>query len=789
MSYVVLARKWRPKYFEEVVGQGHVARTLKNSIRQDRVAHAYLFTGARGVGKTSTARILAKALNCHNGPSETPCYECPSCREISEGQAVDVFEIDGASNRGINEIRELREGVRYAPSRDRFKVYIIDEVHMLTTEAFNALLKTLEEPPPHVKFVFATTEPQKIPVTILSRCQRFDFKRISQQDIVDHLMTLCPEEGIEAEKSALQLIARQASGGMRDALSLLDQVISFAGNEVSEEKVAQILGVANRKHLFELSGAILANNAEQALITLDEVHRYGYDLQQFASEMVTHLRDLMVCRVVQNPERVTSMTSSEIESVRDVVAQTAPDLLHRYFEVMVDGAQQMSRSPYPKLLFEMTLVRMCQLEPMVGIDLMIDRLKDLEGTLGEGEEMPPPAKKKSERAPVTSSSGAPAQAASAPQATPAAPTPSPAKEEAPQQTASPAQPPASTPQAPSASSPPSPATPPSSSTPTERPDAQPDQHTAPAPVKQEASTRPTPPRPPWGADEEASEPKDEVAEQPPQSEQHDAPRDAAGEGDADEVKTSEESAEETSDPPAQPASPATPPQPEAAASRGSAGPGSPPARVTGTPPWVDDAEDPVDEEDPESVDLRATADEDEREPLPYGTFEYDGEREERSIQEPDKDQADDEPVAPPDIDVAELGRQAAWKALVDYVRTFRAPLAATLEHAYVEEFTDQSLTLTFLSRYLHFVHDEERLGVLRDAVVRVFGEGFEMSVSLRHDATPLKGFETLAQLRDQEQRRRQDQLAKDTEHHPVIKQAEHIFSPTSTRVLVALRDG
>ncbi|MFU8805548.1 MAG: DNA polymerase III subunit gamma/tau, partial [Bradymonadaceae bacterium] len=256
-SYVVLARKWRPEHFEEVVGQGHVARTLTNSIEQDRVAHAYLFCGARGVGKTSTARILAKALNCKQGPTATPCYDCVACKEISDGQSVDVFEIDGASNRGINEIRDLREGVRYAPSRDRYKVYIIDEVHMLTTEAFNALLKTLEEPPPHAIFIFATTEPQKIPVTILSRCQRFDFKRIGQKDIVDHLAYLCEQEGIEADRAALQIIARQAAGGMRDALSLLDQIISFAGKSVKEEQIAEILGVANRKHLFELSEAVV----------------------------------------------------------------------------------------------------------------------------------------------------------------------------------------------------------------------------------------------------------------------------------------------------------------------------------------------------------------------------------------------------------------------------------------------------------------------------------------------------------------------------------------------------
>lgn len=387
MSYVVLARKWRPKYFEEVVGQEHVARTLKNSLEQDRVAHAYLFCGTRGVGKTTTARILAKALNCQNGPTPTPCYECSSCKEIHEGQSVDVFEIDGASNRGINEIRELREGVRYAPSRDRYKIYIIDEVHMLTNEAFNALLKTLEEPPDHAHFIFATTEPQKIPVTILSRCQRFDFKRISQHDIVDHLTHLCEAEEIDSEKAALQLIARQANGGMRDALSLMDQVISFAGSSFDEAQVAQILGVANRKHLFELSEAIISRDAEAALRVLDEVNRYGYDLQQFASELVTHFRDLVVTAVVENPDRVTNLTESELQNAREQVEGTPTDLLHRYFSVIADGAQEMTRSPYPKLLFEMTLVRMASLEPLVGLDLLVDRLQSLEGTLEDDVDM------------------------------------------------------------------------------------------------------------------------------------------------------------------------------------------------------------------------------------------------------------------------------------------------------------------------------------------------------------------------------------------------------------------
>ncbi|TDP62343.1 DNA polymerase III subunit gamma/tau [Bradymonas sediminis] len=431
MSYIVLARKWRPRYFEEVVGQEHVARTLINSIDQNRVAHAYLFCGTRGVGKTTTARILAKALNCKNGPTATPCYECSSCTEIHEGQSTDVFEIDGASNRGINEIRELREGVRYAPSRDRYKIYIIDEVHMLTNEAFNALLKTLEEPPSHAHFIFATTEPQKIPVTILSRCQRFDFKRIGQNDIVAHLQHLSNAENITAEKAALQLIARQANGGMRDALSLMDQVISFAGDSFDEAQVAQILGVANRKHLFELSEAVIARDAEAALAVLGEVDRYGYDLKQFSTELVTHFRDLVVTRVVKNPERVTSLTESELRQVAEQVDGQPVELLHRYFAVMADGAQEMIRSPYPRLIFEMTLVRLAQLEPLDSLTLLVDRLESLEGVLADDaliDITPAAAPAKKKRTPLTPDP-AQASAAPAPAAPVATPPPQPAAPE------------------------------------------------------------------------------------------------------------------------------------------------------------------------------------------------------------------------------------------------------------------------------------------------------------------------------------------------------------------------
>ncbi len=386
MSYVVLARRWRPTQFDEVVGQGHVARTLKNAIAQDRVAHAFLFAGARGVGKTSTARILAKAMNCEKGPTPTPCDECVACREITAGQAVDVFEIDGASNRGINEIRDLRESVRYAPSRDAYKIYIIDEVHMLTTEAFNALLKTLEEPPPHAKFIFATTEPQKIPVTILSRCQRYDFKRVNQNDIVEHLESICSSEKIDAERGALQVIARQAAGGMRDALSLLDQIISFSQDEITEAQVTEVLGVANRRQLFDLSEAILNRDTGSALSILDDVNRYGYDLGQFAAELVSHFRDLTVVRVVDDAAQITDLTDSELEIAKEQVDGVHANLLQRYFGAMAEATQELARSSFPKLLFEMTIVRLTQLEPLVGVDLLVERLRGLEQLL---EDSPP----------------------------------------------------------------------------------------------------------------------------------------------------------------------------------------------------------------------------------------------------------------------------------------------------------------------------------------------------------------------------------------------------------------
>jgi len=269
-SYLVLARKWRPQLFEEVVGQQHITQTLQNAISQKRVAHAFLFTGARGVGKTSTARILAKALNCEKGPQINPCDQCTNCQEVTHGNSMDVIEIDGASNRGIDEIRELKENVRYTPAKSRYKIYIIDEVHMLTKEAFNALLKTLEEPPPHIIFIFATTEPHKIPATILSRCQRYDFKRIPFREVIGSLKRIVEEEKIQISQRGLLSIAQESEGSLRDAQSLLDQVIAYAGKNIRDEDIAEVLGLIDRKILNDTIEAIANRDVERCMEVIED---------------------------------------------------------------------------------------------------------------------------------------------------------------------------------------------------------------------------------------------------------------------------------------------------------------------------------------------------------------------------------------------------------------------------------------------------------------------------------------------------------------------------------------
>ncbi len=381
MSYLVLARKWRPRYFEEVTGQEHVTRTLVNAIKQGRVHHAFLFTGARGVGKTTCARLLAKALNCHNNHDGRPCYACPSCEEITAGTSVDVLEIDGASNRGIDEIRELRDKVKYAPSRDRYKIYIIDEVHMLTEQAFNALLKTLEEPPGHVKFIFATTEPRKIPPTILSRCQRFDFKRIPPMALGNRLREILDAEGVTIDDASLSLVVQEAEGTVRDALSLLDQAISYCGDEITYDSLVEILGLTDRRNLHELARALIEQDPAGVLEVVQRVHGYGHDLARFAAEVLKHLRDLVILRTTRDAAGLVDMPRAEREELGALVARVDPGHLRRLFFLMLDGVREISRSSFPKLVLEMTLLRMLDLAPAVDVAPLVDRLVEMEKRL------------------------------------------------------------------------------------------------------------------------------------------------------------------------------------------------------------------------------------------------------------------------------------------------------------------------------------------------------------------------------------------------------------------------
>ena len=402
MTYQVLARRWRPQKFEDVIGQDHVVRTLQNAITGDRLAHAYLFTGVRGVGKTSVARIFAKALNCEKGPTPTPDNDCPICNEITSGSSVDVLEIDGASNTGVDDVRELRENVRYMPQGARYKIYIIDEVHMLSNAAFNALLKTLEEPPPHVIFIFATTEPHKIPQTILSRCQRFDFRRISRDGLLTGLKTICNDEGVKINDSDLKLIVREAEGSMRDALSLLDQAISYAGKDVPQGEVSRALGIADRAWISEMADALVARDAKKALAVVDRGHDYGYDLREMLRDLVAHLRNMAVARVVSDPDGLIDLPREEVRAIVEQAGRLEPEEIQVMFSILSRAEDQMGRAPDPKLVLEMSLIQAVQATPAAPVDEAIQRLELLEKRLASEESprfTPPstPSSKGSER--------------------------------------------------------------------------------------------------------------------------------------------------------------------------------------------------------------------------------------------------------------------------------------------------------------------------------------------------------------------------------------------------------
>jgi len=377
MSYVVLSRKWRPLNFDDVVAQEHVTATLKNAISSGRIAQAYLFSGPRGVGKTTTARILAKALNCAEGPTPHPCNKCTACKEITNGVSLDVLEIDGASNRGIDEVRDLRENVRYAPSQSRYKIYYIDEVHMLTTPAFNALLKTLEEPPPHVVFIFATTQPQDIPLTILSRCQRFDFKRIPTAEMVKRLQFIASRESVEINEDALLLIAKKADGAMRDAESLLDQVIAFGGSQISCQTVESLLGLVERQFFFDLIEAVAQKDSRRGLELVEKVIEDGREVGEIVKGLLEHLRDLLFAKIPGGMKNIEASEGDKLSYQAQAKNFSEEDLL-RMIKIVSDIEASINRAPNPRLKLEIALIRLIKLDSTVLLNELLERFSRLE---------------------------------------------------------------------------------------------------------------------------------------------------------------------------------------------------------------------------------------------------------------------------------------------------------------------------------------------------------------------------------------------------------------------------
>ncbi len=391
MSHQAIARKWRPRRFEEIVGQGHVTRTLQNAIRLDRIHHAFLLTGARGVGKTSAARILARAINCETGPAENPCNECANCTEMLAGSFPDVIEFDAASHNSVDDIRDLVDKVRYAPQRGRSKVYIIDEVHMVTTQGFNALLKTLEEPPPHVIFILATTDPQKLLDTVVSRCQRFDFKMIPVRTIYDHLKLVSEAEGVSVPASSLMTIAREGGGSMRDAQSLLDQVVSFAGESVTEEEVAEILGFIDRSILYDVLEGALGGDVAATLEAVGNVRTFGYDVRTFANQLLEAVRNTTVVREVRDADRLLDLPDDEIARLRELAKGRELPVLRQQFDILADAVDGIVRSEQPGLLLDMAAVKMASVRPFPPVQVLVDRLEALERRLARGGAVAPRA--------------------------------------------------------------------------------------------------------------------------------------------------------------------------------------------------------------------------------------------------------------------------------------------------------------------------------------------------------------------------------------------------------------
>src|SRR6266850_5980073 len=378
MAYQVIARKWRPQKFDDVVGQNAVTRTLRNALASKRLAQAFVFAGPRGVGKTTTARILAKALNCVKGPTADPCGECDSCREITAGTSLDVQEIDGATNNSVDQVRELRESARYNPARDRFRIWIIDEVHMLSTGAFNALLKTLEEPPPRVKFIFATTEYHKLPDTILSRCQQYEFRMVPARELAAHMRQIATAENIKVSDVALGRIARAAEGSARDALSLFDQVLSFSGDEVRDEDISALLGLIDRELLLAASRAVAAGDALGLLELVERLSDYGADHRNFARELILHFREILLLKTAPDASALlASLVPEERERLRPLAEAYSEEDLLRILEVLTQLETDLRWAQDPRVTLELALLKLVQMRRLVPFAELVDRVERL----------------------------------------------------------------------------------------------------------------------------------------------------------------------------------------------------------------------------------------------------------------------------------------------------------------------------------------------------------------------------------------------------------------------------
>ena len=384
MAYTALYREWRPKTFNDVVGQEHITTTLKNQILNHRIAHAYLFCGTRGTGKTSTAKVFAKALNCLNLQDGEPCNECEMCRKINEGLAIDVTELDAASNNGVDKIRDIIDDVKYPPQEARYKVYIMDEVHMLSAGAVNAFLKTLEEPPNNVIFILATTDPQKLPITILSRCQRFDFKRINNSEITARLRKIVDDQNVIADERSLNLIARVSDGAMRDSLSILDQAISMGNGNVDYNTVVSMLGLVTNEHLFNLTNAVIQRSVEKSIGIIEDVIYSGKDIYLFIKDLIAHYRNLLMAKVTNNPEEVLDMSEENIALIKEQSARLRAEEIMRCIRILQEAENNAKLSKQARLYCELAIIKMCKIEYDTSSEVMLTRLNKLEESLKNG---------------------------------------------------------------------------------------------------------------------------------------------------------------------------------------------------------------------------------------------------------------------------------------------------------------------------------------------------------------------------------------------------------------------